>query len=103
MTSKIMGYKIKFINNIWIFSDTGKPVENTWKERKCGYCGKERTIDGHDDCLGTLPFVMNACCGHGRRSEAYIQFNNGIRISGTIAVVIARILCLCKWIVEVEE
>lgn len=41
----------------------------------CVECKKAPTEEGHDGCIGTLPEkdVMNACCGHGRDSQAYIQ------------------------------
>ncbi len=50
--------------------------------RDCGKCHKPDTIDGHDACLGTLPGVMNACCGHGNQDEAYIQWVDGSCIRG---------------------
>jgi hypothetical protein len=28
--------------------------------------------DGPDACLGLLPAVRNACCGHGDPNEAYV-------------------------------
>ena len=41
----------------------------------CGKCKKGPTKEGHDGCLGTLPGpIMNACCGHGSDSQAYIQY-----------------------------
>ena len=41
----------------------------------CPECGLKRTIEGYDGCLGKLPEVMNACCGHGKYgSGVYIQF-----------------------------
>lgn len=43
--------------------------------RKCPKCGKLPTKDGYDACLGYLPGVKNACCGHGVE-EGYIQFKN---------------------------
>ena len=60
----------------------------------CTHCGKERTAEGHDGCVGTLPNVMNACCGHGKVNEAYVQFNhkdykkdsNKYRITGQEAI-----------------
>lgn len=61
------------------------PVWNTWKKRSCGYCGKENIVKGHEEydrCLGILPGVMNACCGHGNSKQAYIQFENGVTIRG---------------------
>ena len=43
----------------------------------CAYCNRQATAEGHDACLGTIPGpVMNACCGHGDISKAYIQFNH---------------------------
>lgn len=40
----------------------------------CGECGDKPTAEGHDACLGTLPNIMNACCGHGGLNEPYVQF-----------------------------
>lgn len=66
----------------WLYVDTMRPVEDD-KNISCGHCGKTNTPEGHDGCLGTLPLgVMNACCGHGRDSEAYIQFTDGVDVSG---------------------
>lgn len=48
----------------------------------CAKCKKGPTKEGHDGCLGTLPGVMNACCGHGNDRQAYIQYWNGNRIAG---------------------
>lgn len=80
--NKFLGYKIEIINGNHVFSDTGKLVSETYTDRPCGYCGVNKTLDGHDYCIRDLPGVMNACCGHGSINEAYIQFNNGDRISG---------------------
>ena len=60
----------------------------------CGHCGKKRTPEGHDGCIGILEGVMNACCGHGQDNMAYIQFDhpeystnpNKILITGKKAV-----------------
>lgn len=41
----------------------------------CAHCKKLPTKEGHDGCLGVLPGpIMNACCGHGENSQAYIQY-----------------------------
>ncbi len=45
---------------------------------RCAACGQLPTPEGHDACLGTLPGVWNACCGHGDPSEAYVQFRPGV-------------------------
>lgn len=49
--------------------------------RPCAKCGHYPTEEGDDYCLQHLGNVMNACCGHGT-NKGYIQFDNGIRISG---------------------
>jgi hypothetical protein len=35
-----------------------------------------------DPCLGLLPGVTDACCGHGDRSRAFVAFENGVLIRG---------------------
>jgi len=81
--SRFRGYEIyKTGTGEWFFTDTDEPVASTWKQRNCGHCNKPNTPEGHDACLGKLPGVMNACCGHGESSEAYVQFTNGVMIRG---------------------
>lgn len=69
----------------FIYEDTGEPVSDN-PDRACGYCDLANTPEGHDGCLGTLPGVMNACCGHGNPDEASIQYDNGDRIGGVDAL-----------------
>ena len=76
----------------WIFVDTGDPVSETHQTRTCGRCKELPTPEGHDDCLGTISGVMNACCGHGTVIEAYIQFSNGFTVRGKYAVAIQEIM-----------
>lgn len=53
----------------------------------CGKCKKGPTPEGHDGCLGTLPgLIINACCGHGNDSQAYIQYTDKTDIRGQEAV-----------------
>lgn len=54
----------------------------------CGKCGLEPTKEGHDGCLGTLKGddIMNACCGHGDDSQAYIQYWDKPQVDGCKAV-----------------
>lgn len=61
---------------LMVYSDTKQPVHENL-DRPCGKCGKPNTPEGHDACLGTLPGVMNACCGHGDKSAGYVQFIDG--------------------------
>jgi hypothetical protein len=53
----------------------------------CIKCRKGPAPEGHDGCLGTLPGdIMNACCGHGQDSQAYIQYWKSPRIEGNEAL-----------------
>lgn len=56
----------------------------------CPHCHMERKEDGHDPCLGALPGVEYACCGHGGHgySGGYVHFTNGktIRFAQLTAV-----------------
>jgi len=70
----------------WIYTDTRQPVALTHTQRPCGNCGKHATSEGHDACLGALPGVMNACCGHGAPNEAYIQYPDGRTMHGPEAL-----------------
>ena len=85
------GHKIYFADGLWIYSDTLQPVRYN-KNRLCGKCKQDNTAEGHDTCLGTLPGLMNACCGHGKTKEAYIQFLDGFSIHGKKAKIIQEIL-----------
>lgn len=67
------GYEIEKKNKRWFYSDNKEPVFEF--RRTCGNCGFENTFKDHDWCLGELPCVMNACCGHGVVRAAYIQFS----------------------------
>ena len=54
----------------------------------CAKCKLPSSPEGHDGCIGTLPesVVMNACCGHGRDSQAYIQYWDGSDVRGSDAI-----------------
>jgi hypothetical protein len=88
--SKHRGHAIEFTNSIWIYCDTKKPVSESI-ERCCGVCNCPQTDKGHDPCIGTLKHVMNACCGHGERQEAYVQFSSRLSLSGFLAVIFITI------------
>lgn len=76
VTSYSLGYEIQYINNQWIYSDTKELID---KPRLCKYCGKYPTKEGYDGCLGYLPNVYSACCGH-NIEKPYVVFNNGIHM-----------------------
>ncbi len=48
---------------------------------KCPECKLKREVDGGPDpCLGALPGVLFACCGHGGKGnnkDGYVYFTNG--------------------------
>ena len=75
---------IKIIDGVSYFANTNEPTVGS--SRPCGHCRKHPTPEGHDDCLGTLPGVMNACCGHGEVGDAYVQFPGGDSIHGEEAI-----------------
>jgi len=89
--STYRGNPIVFKDEKWTYEGTGKLVQSD-VFCKCGKCGNSTTEEGHDYCLGTLAGVMNACCGHGVESEAYVQFLDGECVRGEDAVIIQNIL-----------
>ena len=86
--SYLRGYEIELFRGEWVYSDTKEPTVETWQNRPCGFCGKYNTPEGHDACLGTLPGVMNACCGHGQTGDAYVQFSDGHAVYGEEAIAV---------------
>jgi hypothetical protein len=89
--SHLRGHKIEHNGSEWIYSDTKQPTISTHKSRPCGKCSEYETIEGHDACLGALPGLMNACCGHGSNG-VYIQFLDGVCIRGKDAEIIINVL-----------
>lgn len=85
-SSQWRGHPIYWDTGLWRYTDTGENVGDV--DRPCGFCGKGKTPEGHDGCLGTLPedIVMNACCGHGNDRQAYIQYWDGTDIRGPSAM-----------------
>lgn len=76
VTSSFHGHTIIRKNGQWekLNKTTRLPIQY------CNCC-KEK-IFNVDICLGKLPGVKHACCGHGNRELSYIMFNNGIIIRG---------------------
>lgn len=73
----------EFPRGRWVYEDTGEPLPGWGGEiRPCAKCGSQHEMHESDACLGDLPGVDNACCGHGRREESYIRFTNGTVIRG---------------------
>ncbi|MEA4813872.1 MAG: hypothetical protein VB112_03050 [Oscillospiraceae bacterium] len=57
------GHPIIYLNGEWVYSDNLVPIKN--EERPCVRCGRMPTPEGYDACLGYIPGVTSACCGHG--------------------------------------
>ena len=69
----------------WLFCDTGEPAHTGYGKRPCVKCGRVFHGSNHGDadpCLGELPGVDNACCGHGNKDDSYIRFTNGVIVEG---------------------
>ncbi|MDD5551195.1 MAG: hypothetical protein PHS34_08050 [Candidatus Omnitrophica bacterium] len=58
------GHKIEYdlLKCRWIYSDNKEIFDDS---RPCVKCGKYPTKEGYDACLGFIPNIKNACCGHG--------------------------------------
>ena len=79
------GHPITWDGEEWRFVDTGKPTVEGYGKRPCIECGEIFHGSNHGDadpCLGNLPGVDNACCGHGVQRESYVRFTNGVVLEG---------------------
>ena len=74
------GHPIIFQDGQWVYEDTHEPIKAA--PRRCRRCGRGPTDTGHDRCLGELPGVKYACCGHGVSVQAYVWFTNGKYLRG---------------------
>lgn len=83
MSDRWRGHLIVEQRSGWVYADTNELVSQN-PNRPCGFCGMSNTPEGHDGCLGTLPGAMNACCGHGDPSAAYVQYDDGRRTTETL-------------------
>lgn len=72
----------------WVYTDGGEPAS---VEKPCTCCGELAEPEGPDPCLGRLPGVRAACCGHGNPSEAYIILDDGTGIRGPAAVEVQKV------------
>jgi len=49
----------------------------------CKKCGRAYAPSAEPDpCIGMLPGVVEACCGHGNDTKAYVMFENGVLFRG---------------------
>ena len=66
------------------YADNHEPVSDVdllgVNYRPCPRCGNKPTVEGHDACMGKLPGVEAACCGHGisdNHTHTYVKFTDG--------------------------
>lgn len=73
------GHELYSFNGIdWFYTSTNEPQ---YEIESCTKCGLKASQDDPDPCLGMLPGVKYACCGHGIPGQDYVVLNNGNRIS----------------------
>ena len=84
----LRGHLIARVDGRWVYQDTGTPTIG--HPRACGFCGKSDTPEGHDGCIGFVPGVINACCGHGDTPTAYVVYDDGSELRGEEAL---RAMC----------
>lgn len=81
------GHRAFWDGENWRYSDTGEIAGFGYEVRPCKKCGRlfeGSNVGKPDPCLGNLPGVKNACCGHGVAKESYICFTNGLIIRGFV-------------------
>jgi hypothetical protein len=66
----------RFSLEVWL--GLRHPVEG----HPCAICKLPHSPRHPDPCLGQLPGVRGACCGHGDKRAAYIGFEDGPTIRG---------------------
>ena len=76
----------KYIDGVKVTKETIKP---------CPICGEHQT-NGCDPCLGVLPGVESACCGHGVK-KGYIIFSDGTKIKGEFSITKEKLPLKGKW------
>lgn len=87
---KWRGNEIYEKDGVFYYTDNNERVPDD-DNRPCGECGKGRTPEGYDGCIGKIEGAVNACCGHGNPPEAYIQYPDNIRVSGFEALRIMKL------------
>lgn len=70
----INGHECEWRGEEWVYVDTGELVDDN--PRPCPQCHRPPTTEGYDACLGYIPGVESACCGHGKEN-GYIIWQKG--------------------------
>ena len=78
------------LTGFWRYCDTGEVVAGAETAklnsrenmtRACPFCDRKPTPEGYDACIGFLPGVYSACCGHGV-TPSYVVWENGVVTDG---------------------
>lgn len=71
ITASIRGNKVTWDVDLqeWLFDDG---VATKGEMRACTYCHRSPDEVGRDPCLGYIPAVSSACCGHGG-GDSYVR------------------------------
>lgn len=84
-TESLRGHPVYFDGEDWRYQDDDSIASLGKHVRPCKKCGKlfeGSNVGDPDPCLGNLPGVDNACCGHGDRKASYIRFTSGVVVRG---------------------
>ena len=65
----------------WLYMDTLEPSDEN--PRACPWCGGLPLEGDEDACLGHIPGVTSACCGHGVE-RACLMFDDGTFMQGEV-------------------
>ncbi|MGH1591146.1 hypothetical protein ACRBEV_25685 [Methylobacterium phyllosphaerae] len=68
-------------NHTTYYADTHEPMDRD-NPRPCAACRMPVVVGEPDPCIGTLPGVLGACCGHGGVESSYVCFENGFFLHG---------------------
>lgn len=72
----------------WVWQDTGQPIERC--PRPCSLCKRKITPGEPDPCMGYVPGIKAACCGHGEIDFAYAYTEERERYSWSGAIIELR-------------
>jgi hypothetical protein len=70
------------------YADDGETVDGQYGvERPCPRCHETADdYDSPDPCLGQIPGVVGACCGHGNIEQAHVVFDDHSVLHGIAAI-----------------
>lgn len=77
--NSLRGHPLVWLDDRWVYEDDHAELPSRGgKIRPCKKCGALFPQGEVDPCLGLLPGVQSACCGHGLRPGSYVHFTTGV-------------------------